>query len=144
MLDHWKATGSPPTLDDVKKKGHSIAELINMARGISAQRKCALEEGEDPLDSLVQQMTALLDEFAKGSRYFNLDRLAGKRSKDSEEPLVNGIAVSMVRFFVDTIESRAQTSRKFVSLPSGVIAGGLSWAIVATTATASTTWCRWR
>jgi hypothetical protein len=99
VLEHLFRTGAPPNEEQLRGFGHSLSALLKAAREVNA--RCGLGVDEAPmLESLTDRIVALLTAFAKETRYYNLNLVAGAQSSSSAEPLAawaRDIDVEIVR-----------------------------------------------
>lgn len=80
IIDHMlKNKLSAPSKKELQRRGHNVSELCHECA------KIAVERGEQPvewasLDSIDQALLTLLSDFAKVTRYHNLDALSASQS----------------------------------------------------------------
>lgn len=75
-----------PTKTALKTYGHSIQDLYDTCAKIATKRNVQLEF-RTQLDSPAQEILQLLDDFAKTTRYYNLDSLS--QAQSGIDPLVH-------------------------------------------------------
>lgn len=114
VLDCIASQGVPPTNEYLKQKiGHQISALYNRAFEIHDRRGLALGDGLRG-DPLVQAIVDALTEFAKHSRYYNLDLISGASRSTDREPLAQWTEdvsnVILQRHFRETRRTRAVMS----------------------------------
>lgn len=83
MLDHG---GALPDDKYLKSKGHDIAGLILEAQAVAGRRSLALRY-PFPSNTITSAMIRVLTDFAKSSRYYNLDYLTNGKSKAIGDPI---------------------------------------------------------
>jgi hypothetical protein len=83
ILDHYHLRGTPPGNDDLRALGHHLDGLLEKAREINLRR--ALRADASALaDDLVVRAVAIVSEFARRSRYYNLDVVTGASTRGGE------------------------------------------------------------
>jgi hypothetical protein len=94
ILDHKTrhALGNP-TDKQLRAFGHSLVDLYAKSKIIASERSLP-SDGWFSSGQLEHDVLAFLSEFAKGSRYYNLDQLAGSGTK-ADEPLTKWYRVQM-------------------------------------------------
>jgi hypothetical protein len=80
-------SGTFPTNDDLRKTGHDILLLVSRCDVLSREYRAGKEYSERPNDSIHQGIIETLSEFAKLSRYYNLDLLVQGKSAHLLEPI---------------------------------------------------------
>jgi hypothetical protein len=89
-LDH---SGTFPSDDELKKKyGHDIKALLEHVNQISQQRRPGMEYGILPSTGIHQGIIETLSEFAKVTRYYNLDLLVTGKGRAYGDPLAAWMA----------------------------------------------------
>lgn len=89
VLDHFLNHGSAPTNDFMKRQiGHEISALVAKGREINHRFGFNISEAEID-DGIVQSVVEALTKFAKHTRYYNLDVVAGANKPNDEEPLAH-------------------------------------------------------
>jgi len=93
MLSHALAA---PTKGDLKRRGHALLELIDEWERVAAARNWTII-GRNRLDPIDQKLLGLLNDFAKVTRYHNLDALS--RGQSGPDPLKtwNEVLVSVLQ-----------------------------------------------
>ena len=92
ILEH-KANNNLASPSDarLKRLGHSITDLYSVVRQASQQR--SINGGWFDHDTIQGEILATLSEFARCSRYYNIDRLVG--GQQSADPLTRWFAIHM-------------------------------------------------
>jgi hypothetical protein len=80
-----------PSDAQLRRLGHSITELYAALR--SADESRSITDGWFEVDTMQGELLAALSEFARGSRYYNIDQLVSGR--DSPDPLTRWFAIHM-------------------------------------------------
>ena len=115
MLDQWHNERKFPDNDQLKKfggkSGHNLQILHQSVCLLFPQYK--IEEKADwKLDAINQDFLIFLADFANGSRYFNLDQLAGFTNKHGVNPIYR-----WQRLFYRTYSQDYPTAGKIVTKP---------------------------
>jgi hypothetical protein len=93
ILDHkTKSDLLNPTDKQLRALGHSILDLYAACKAIARERDQSLD-GWFSSGDLEHDLLAFLSEFATGSRYYNLDHLAG--SAKADDPLTRWYNIQM-------------------------------------------------
>jgi hypothetical protein len=91
LIDERIASGTFPTDDDLKKKGHNIRLLLDLASAIRLNRKCHPDVPSRyttlPDDPISTGIINFLSDFAKVTRYFNIDFITGGKSIQMGDPI---------------------------------------------------------
>jgi hypothetical protein len=74
--------GTFPTDKDLRSVGHDIQALIRKTQLIQIRSGCSL-----PSDRVTDHIIEFLSDFAKGSRYYNIDFLVGGKSGNVSDPI---------------------------------------------------------
>lgn len=82
LIDHYVANkGAFPTSDVLKNKyGHDLDKLFPAVDRIVAERKIESDYSESPASEIHREIISTLSEFAKTTRYYNLDSLTGGKA----------------------------------------------------------------
>lgn len=80
-----------PSSQELRKYGHNLTDLYSFLRTISEQHK--ISEGWFDEDAKHGEMLNVLSQFARTSRYYNVDELVG--GTDNHDPLVQWFNVHM-------------------------------------------------
>lgn len=82
LIDHYIANkGAFPTSDVLKNKyGHDLDKLFPSVDRIVAARKIKSAYSDPPSSEIHREIISTLSEFAKTTRYYNLDSLTGGRA----------------------------------------------------------------
>lgn len=87
-LDHYITTnGQFPTDAQLRAYSHDIASLVAKAEEISQHRRLGGEHAALPSTAIHRGIIETISEFAKATRYYNLDMLAQGRSVQLGDPL---------------------------------------------------------
>jgi hypothetical protein len=88
LLDHWHRERKFPDFDTLKqyggKSGHNLERLYESARNLFTPYEVEWKPAYEP-DAINRDLLGFLADFANGSRYFNLNTLAG--APKSEDPI---------------------------------------------------------
>jgi len=88
VVDHsLENSGLFPTDDTLRARGHDLQVLLAWANQISLKYRAGLEHSELPDSAIHTGIIHVLTEFAKYSRYYNLDYLAGRAKQSVEDPV---------------------------------------------------------
>jgi hypothetical protein len=81
--------GKFPTDGDLKKLGHDILALLDKAMTIRSSRQHQIGGAERVLsgDAVTLAVIKFLSDFAKATRYFNIDFMVGGKSKNMGDPV---------------------------------------------------------
>lgn len=85
ILDRRLTTGAFPTYAEMKRIGHDIATLFRLVDGVATNRRVGTSF-KRPADPIHQQILSVLSNFAKATRYQNLDSLVGGATQNSPNP----------------------------------------------------------
>lgn len=85
-IDH---SGGWPSDAQLRDYGHDVQSLLNQVGMISQKRRQGQPYSELPRTEIHQGVLSTLSEFAKATRYYNLDYLSGGRSADLPDPLAS-------------------------------------------------------
>jgi hypothetical protein len=97
IIDHMSKHDVPPSNKQLRAFGHDIGSLIRRVAEVP------LREGSNPLIALLEpsaveaEIIGLLDEFAKNTRYYNLDALSRGRADADPLPRWNALLQRLVR-----------------------------------------------
>jgi len=82
LIDHYIANkGSFPSNDVLKNKyGHDLDKLFPFVSRIVAERKIGADYSQRPSSEIHREIILTLSEFAKTTRYYNLDYLTGGKA----------------------------------------------------------------
>lgn len=100
ILDH-KAHNKlqNPSDNQLRALGHELSSAYQRCQGIAAPTSAQVPQWFDP-DTLEGQLLALLAEFAAGSRYYNLDQLAGAGRHEDPLALWYGVHIQIANRYV--------------------------------------------
>ena len=130
-------SGAFPTDRDLRAIGHDIMALLNKATAIRSNRhfsKSALAESQStyalPSDAITVSLIEFLSDFAKATRYFNIDLMVGGQSSHMDDPIKvwHNMIGSAVR---SRLETKAKKKRLQTQAAKG--AHALSPAVVFST-----------
>jgi hypothetical protein len=80
-------SGAFPTDDELRSIGHDIAGLLDRCAELSSKHRSSKPYCERPTDTIHHGVVATLTEFAKLSRYHNLDLIVGGKAARLPEPV---------------------------------------------------------
>jgi len=81
LLDHYFANGSFPKNEVFKNKyGHDLDKLFPAISQIVTERNIKTDYTEEPSSEIHREIISTLSEFAKTTRYYNLDYLTGGKA----------------------------------------------------------------
>ncbi|HXJ01399.1 MAG TPA: hypothetical protein VNH44_09250 [Micropepsaceae bacterium] len=83
----YQNNGRFPKDADLRKHGHDLAGLVVLTKTIRQRYKETDEFRKYPADEIVSEVVACLSEFAKATRYYNLDYLVGGKSVNARDPI---------------------------------------------------------
>jgi hypothetical protein len=86
LLDKWHRERKFLTDGELRKKGHNVKKLYEEARTLFPQYAVAWKDAYEP-DKINRDLLNFLAGFANGSRYYNLDALAGASPQHAEDPI---------------------------------------------------------
>ena len=128
-----KNNGEPPSNGEIKNYGHGLKKLLNATDEIAVRRHFEEEHQRLPSSQIHKAIIDILTQFAKTSRYFNIDYLTSSKVLDpNSDPLrlwYNNVTLKVVEMhyprrrrekdeawaeFVDTIFSPVTLSRQFM------------------------------
>jgi hypothetical protein len=98
ILDHWQTNGTLPANQELRTFSHGLDALLQKARDVNTCRSLSVDM-TDLDDALVTQIVRIITEFAKRSRYYNLDSVSGNATAQVE-PLAQwdaAVAAEIVR-----------------------------------------------
>jgi hypothetical protein len=81
-----RRNGAFPTDKDLRNVGHDIQTLVQKAQFVTRSQSAY---STLPGDSITNDIIEFLSEFAKGTRYYNIDFFVGGKSKGMGDPIKN-------------------------------------------------------
>jgi hypothetical protein len=91
LIDEWITKGAFPTNKDLRTKGHNLRLLLDLAATIRSSRQW--RQSVPPLhstlstDAVTASAIKFLSDFAKTTRYFNIDFLVGENVSQMSDPI---------------------------------------------------------
>jgi hypothetical protein len=131
-----RRNGAFPTDEDLRSVGHDIQKLVEKAQLIERRQSAY---STLPSDSVKDHIIKFLSEFAKGTRYYNIDFFVGGKSKGMGDPIrIWHAKVGAAILALPQIRRKRQRWQAQSQLVAGLISPAIVFATAADRASLST------